>query len=220
MIGYVTLGTNDLPRAAAFYDTLLAEIGAKRLMEFPTGIAWGVTMQQCSLAIMKPFNGQPATVGNGVMAAIVVDSREKVDRVYKKAIELGAQDVYVLQVGRVERPLSVPEGPIEVARVSFEIARRHRFHREMARMPEGVRTWVLPSEPLPATTAWITSRKVSMPVSSPPSITTSEPMSRSDIAATASCNGESGVTVNRVPPLTRRMSLTFMRLSRAAVSPI
>ena len=62
-----------------------------------------------------------------------------------RAVELGAQDVYVLQVGRVERPLSVPEGPIEVARVSFEIARRHRFHREMARMPEGVRTWVLPS---------------------------------------------------------------------------
>ena len=42
MIGYVTLGTNDLPRAAAFYDALLAEIGAKRLMEFETGIAWGV----------------------------------------------------------------------------------------------------------------------------------------------------------------------------------
>ena len=92
MIGYVTLGTNDLPRAAAFYDTLLAEIGAKRLMEFPTGIAWGVSMQQCSLALMKPYDGQPATVGNGVMAAIVVDSKEKVDRLYKKAIELGAQD--------------------------------------------------------------------------------------------------------------------------------
>lgn len=92
MIGYVTLGTNDLPRAAAFYDTLLAEIGAKRLMEFPSGIAWGCSMQQCSLAIMKPYDGQPATVGNGVMAAIVVDSREKVDRVYKKAMELGAKD--------------------------------------------------------------------------------------------------------------------------------
>jgi predicted lactoylglutathione lyase len=92
MIGYVTLGTNDLPRAAAFYDALLAEIGAKRLMEFPTGIVWGTSMQQCSLGIMKPYNGQPATVGNGVMAAIVVDSKENVDRVYKKAMELGAQD--------------------------------------------------------------------------------------------------------------------------------
>jgi predicted lactoylglutathione lyase len=92
MIGYVTLGTNDLPRAAAFYDTLLAEIGAKRLMEFETGIAWGCSMNQCSLGIMKPYNQQPATVGNGVMAAIVVDSTDKVDRLYKKAIELGAQD--------------------------------------------------------------------------------------------------------------------------------
>ena len=92
MIGYMTLGTNDLPRAAAFYDALLAEIGAKRLMDFGTGIAWGRSMNQCSLGIMQPYDKQPATVGNGVMAAIVVDSREKVDRVYRKAIELGAQD--------------------------------------------------------------------------------------------------------------------------------
>ena len=92
MIGYTTLGTNDLPRAAAFYDALLAEIGAKRLMEFPTGIAWGVDWNKASLGIMKPYNGQPATVGNGVMVAIVVDSHEKVDRVYKKALELGGTD--------------------------------------------------------------------------------------------------------------------------------
>jgi catechol 2,3-dioxygenase-like lactoylglutathione lyase family enzyme len=92
MIGYVTLGTNDLPRAAAFYDALLAEIGAKRLMDFGRGYAWGVAMDKPALGIMKPFDGQPATVGNGVMAAIVVDSRDKVDRVYAKAISLGAQD--------------------------------------------------------------------------------------------------------------------------------
>jgi catechol 2,3-dioxygenase-like lactoylglutathione lyase family enzyme len=92
MIGYVTLGTNDLPRAAAFYDALLAEVGAKRLMDFGRGYAWGVAMDKPALGIMKPFDGQPATVGNGVMAAIVVDSRDKVDRVYAKAIALGAQD--------------------------------------------------------------------------------------------------------------------------------
>jgi len=92
MIGYMTLGTNDLPRAAAFYDALLAEIGAKRLMDFGTGIAWGRSMEQCSLALMQPYDKQPATVGNGVMAGIAVDSREKVDRVYRKAMELGAQD--------------------------------------------------------------------------------------------------------------------------------
>ena len=92
MIGYVTLGTNDLARAAAFYDALLAEIGAKRLFDFGRGIAWGVSMNQCSLGIMKPYDGQPATVGNGVMAAIVIDSKDKVDRVHRKALELGAKD--------------------------------------------------------------------------------------------------------------------------------
>lgn len=59
MIGYVTLGTNDLPRAAAFYDALLAEIGAKRLWDFGRGIAWGVAMDKPSLAIMKPLTAKP-----------------------------------------------------------------------------------------------------------------------------------------------------------------
>ncbi len=92
MIGYATLGTNDLPRAAAFYDALLAEIGAKRLMDFGRGIAWGVAMDKPSLGIMRPYDEKAATVGNGVMVALVVDSREKVDRLYKKALALGAKD--------------------------------------------------------------------------------------------------------------------------------
>jgi catechol 2,3-dioxygenase-like lactoylglutathione lyase family enzyme len=92
MIGYATLGTNDLPRAAAFYDALLAEIGAKRLWENDRGIAWGVAWDKPSLGIMKPYDKQVATVGNGVMVALVVDAKDKVDRVYKKAIELGAND--------------------------------------------------------------------------------------------------------------------------------
>jgi catechol 2,3-dioxygenase-like lactoylglutathione lyase family enzyme len=92
MIGYVTLGTNDLPRAAAFYDALLGEIGAKRLYDFDRGIAWGVSQDKPSLGIMKPFDGKPASVGNGVMAAIVVDSQEKVARVHSKALELGGKD--------------------------------------------------------------------------------------------------------------------------------
>jgi catechol 2,3-dioxygenase-like lactoylglutathione lyase family enzyme len=92
MIGYVTLGTNDLPRAAAFYDALLAEIGVRRIMDFGRGYAWGSGMDKPALGIMKPYDGQAATVGNGVMAAIVVDSKEKVDRLYKKAIALGAKD--------------------------------------------------------------------------------------------------------------------------------
>ena len=92
MIGYVTLGTNDLPRAAAFYDALLAEIGAKRMMEFERGIVWGVAQDKPSLGILKPFDGKAATVGNGVMVALAVESRAKVDQLYKKALELGATD--------------------------------------------------------------------------------------------------------------------------------
>jgi catechol 2,3-dioxygenase-like lactoylglutathione lyase family enzyme len=92
MLGYVTLGTNDLPRAAAFYDALLAEIGARRIWESERGIAWGTSMNQAGLGVMKPYDGKPATVGNGVMAAFVVSSRALVDRVYARAIALGAQD--------------------------------------------------------------------------------------------------------------------------------
>jgi predicted lactoylglutathione lyase len=93
MIGYVTLGTNDLPRATAFYDALLAEVGIKRIMDFsPRGYAWGSSMDKPALGIMTPFDGKPATAGNGTMVAIVVDSRDKVDRLYRKALELGGRD--------------------------------------------------------------------------------------------------------------------------------
>lgn len=62
-----------------------------------------------------------------------------------RAVQLGADRIFVLQVGRVDRPLSPPRKPWEVARVSFEIARRHRFVREMAELPEGVVAHVLPA---------------------------------------------------------------------------
>jgi len=92
MIGYVTLGTNDLPRAAAFYDALLAEVGIQRIMDFGRGYAWGVAMDKPALGVMKPFDGNAASAGNGTMVAIAVDSRDKVDRLYRKALELGGQD--------------------------------------------------------------------------------------------------------------------------------
>ncbi len=92
MIGYVTLGTNELPRAAAFYDALLAEIGAKRLWDSDRGIAWGVAIDKPGLGVMKPYDEKAATVGNGVMVALVVDSRDKVNRVHAKALQLGGRD--------------------------------------------------------------------------------------------------------------------------------
>ncbi len=92
MIGYVTIGTNDLERGAKFYDALLAEIGATRFMEEDTFIAWAVDPSQPSLAITKPFNGAEATIGNGVMVALAVETTEQVDALYAKALELGATD--------------------------------------------------------------------------------------------------------------------------------
>ncbi len=61
-------------------------------MEFDRGYAWRAGIDKPGLGIMKPFDGRAASVGNGVMVALVVDSREKVDRVYKKALELGGND--------------------------------------------------------------------------------------------------------------------------------
>jgi catechol 2,3-dioxygenase-like lactoylglutathione lyase family enzyme len=92
MIGYATLGTNDLARAAAFYDALLGEIGAGRFMESERLVAWSVAPDKPALGVIVPFDGTPATVGNGTMIALVVDSNAKVDAVHRKAMSLGAKD--------------------------------------------------------------------------------------------------------------------------------
>jgi len=92
MIGYVTLGTNDIQRAAKFYDALLGSIGAVRMMESDSFIAWSAPGGGPAVSVIKPFDKKPATVGNGVMVALAMDSKAKVDALYKKAIQLGAKD--------------------------------------------------------------------------------------------------------------------------------
>ncbi len=92
MIGYVTLGTNDIARAAKFYDALLSELGAKRAMESDRFIAWAADPKQPSIAIIKPFDGKPATVGNGMMVSIAAGSKEKVNALHAKAMTLGGKD--------------------------------------------------------------------------------------------------------------------------------
>jgi catechol 2,3-dioxygenase-like lactoylglutathione lyase family enzyme len=93
MIGYVTLGTNDFPRAVAFYDELLALMGAGRFMEFEDAfVAWAVAPDKPAISVTKPYDGNPATIGNGTMVALAVDSKELVHRIYDKAIELGGTD--------------------------------------------------------------------------------------------------------------------------------
>ncbi len=92
MIGYVTIGTNDLDRAEKFYEALLAELGAKRVMANDRMRFYSAGRGQPMIAICTPADGQKATVGNGMMVALAAGSREAVDRVYKKAIELGGTD--------------------------------------------------------------------------------------------------------------------------------
>ena len=92
MIGYVTLGTNDLPRAAAFYDALLGTLGAKRMMENEQFIAWSVRPEAPGLGVTKPFDKKPATVGNGVMVALEAANRAQVDALHRKALALGGKD--------------------------------------------------------------------------------------------------------------------------------
>ena len=92
MIGYVTVGTNNLQNAVAFYDALFALVGAGRFMEEDTFVAWAVTPEQPAFSVCKPYDGNAATIGNGMMIALAADSTELVDQVYEKALELGGTD--------------------------------------------------------------------------------------------------------------------------------
>jgi catechol 2,3-dioxygenase-like lactoylglutathione lyase family enzyme len=95
MIGYTTLGTNDIDKALVFYDGVLGAVGGKRLMTMPDvrGFTlYGAGRDKPMLAITKPYDGGTATAGNGTMVALMADSRAEVDAVYAKAIELGAAD--------------------------------------------------------------------------------------------------------------------------------
>jgi predicted lactoylglutathione lyase len=93
MIGYVTLGTNDLARAAKFYDAIAKELGVGRFMENEQFIAWGAPGGGgAGIGLTKPFDGKPATIGNGVMAAFAAKDKAQVDSIYKLAMSLGAKD--------------------------------------------------------------------------------------------------------------------------------
>ncbi len=93
MLGYVTLGTNDLPRAAAFYDAVAKAMGFARMMDFDSFIAWGdMESPAAGLALTKPFDGKAASVGNGTMAALQVETTDQVKAVYDTAMKAGGTD--------------------------------------------------------------------------------------------------------------------------------
>ena len=96
----------------------------------------------------------------GVLPPVKIDGEHFVDGgivnsiPISRAVELGATEIYVLHVGRIEHPLTPPRTPLQVAVVAFEIARRHRFARDLATLPEGVTAHVLPTgEPKRSTRA-------------------------------------------------------------------
>jgi len=92
MIGYVTLGTGNLARAAQFYDAIAAELGTSRMFSTDTAIAWGTPGGAPGIGLTLPFDGQPASVGNGVMVALAASDHAQVDRLHALALAHGGSD--------------------------------------------------------------------------------------------------------------------------------
>ena len=92
MSGYVTLGTTDLERAASFYDGLLESLGASRIMENERMVMYGNGPGNPMLAICSPFDKKSPSAGNGAMVALAAGTKENVDGMHAKALELGGSD--------------------------------------------------------------------------------------------------------------------------------
>jgi catechol 2,3-dioxygenase-like lactoylglutathione lyase family enzyme len=92
MIGYTCVGTNDLDQAVAFYGELLSLLGAQVFFKTDRGVGWGIAPDKPMFSVLKPFDGQQATVGNGTMVALAASSPEQVQALHAKALSLGAQD--------------------------------------------------------------------------------------------------------------------------------
>lgn len=92
MIGYTCVGTNNLDKAVAFYSELLSLLGAQPFFQSERGVGWGVAPDKPMFSVLKPFDGQPATVGNGTMVALAASGPEQVQALHAKALALGGRD--------------------------------------------------------------------------------------------------------------------------------
>ena len=92
LIGYITLGTNDLVRAGHFYDALFADLGARRVMTDDRMLGWGRSAEETMFSVITPFDENEATVANGAMIALNVETAENVEKIYARALSLGASD--------------------------------------------------------------------------------------------------------------------------------
>lgn len=91
MIGYTCVGTNDLPKAIAFYDELFGILGAKPTFKGERGQGWGVSPDKPGFSVLMPFDKQKATIGNGSMVALAASSPEQVQALHSKALALGGK---------------------------------------------------------------------------------------------------------------------------------
>jgi catechol 2,3-dioxygenase-like lactoylglutathione lyase family enzyme len=87
-VSHVSLGTNDYERAKAFYGRVLKVIGCKLIMEHPGAAAFGKVYPE--FWINSPFDGKPATAGNGTHVGFVAQSKAEVDQFFKEALAAGA----------------------------------------------------------------------------------------------------------------------------------
>ena len=92
MIGYETIGSNDLDKAKGFYDAVLAELGGMRTMSMDRLQGYGTAAGGAMLAVCRPYDEQAASVGNGVMVSLAAPDRATVDKTHAAALALGAKD--------------------------------------------------------------------------------------------------------------------------------
>lgn len=92
MIGYVTLGTNKFEATLEFYDALFSSVGVNRLWKHADMAAWGRSRAEPALCLARPFDGERASVGTGVMVALKMSDREAVDTLHARCLELGGTD--------------------------------------------------------------------------------------------------------------------------------
>jgi catechol 2,3-dioxygenase-like lactoylglutathione lyase family enzyme len=90
-VSYMTVGSNKLEAAKAFYDALLGTIGMKGVYEHPSGGRLYRGKGTGLFGVLGPYDGEPACVGNGMMGGFDFESREAVDAFHAKAIELGGR---------------------------------------------------------------------------------------------------------------------------------
>jgi predicted lactoylglutathione lyase len=90
MIGYITLGSHDIKKAAAFYDDLFETLNASRIYSYDRFVAWSTNNKSVMFSITVPFNNEMATPGNGTMIALNAKDKKQVDLLHSKALSLGA----------------------------------------------------------------------------------------------------------------------------------